>query len=560
MDITNIDINYIEIFWSAYVSAKFVFDVDPIEALPSKKKKIRKWVMKNHIDESELPKKVLSFIDKSRTDNEFVEFLFECHKYIVEHGTWKQQLFDKASNDFCEDVKKAFQSLLVTTLYSGNIKVEQGRITMTVDTSDIYERKIVLHTSHENPIGNYDAYHFNNGQLIKNDNGYRLICEGENQENKTVVPTNIFFDNATVDIKVYRADRGRFDESPWETLSLTAMRILEKENLGEEYFNEKERDLIHLLRDISGLLVWFPVGDGIYTNFTYLKKYVKKHDLNHILPLIEKVVSHSKNKSRALVTAVRRLNNKLNEACCEPLWREIYELICLSQEGYPDRSASYEMTEIYDARKRIENTLHGLGYEGVYPDFRKKGSLKGLKVVSSYDQSYFVAREKDVEYFIKCIEEFNEEIFNVQFLCGTAFLKRNEVAKDVYSCCFNVKGRRLFKTMTMYDDDIFSADEFARVAAKKAECEKLTKKERDVSHTFDPSWKFFYAFVLVAGGLFGAFMTAGFFLITSLLTLLFVGFEGLTVILAVPWWKIFVFCLVSFGGLMGIFEIIVRLK
>ena len=107
MDISKLDINHIELFGLAYSVARDVFDVEPIRATEKNQRRIRKWVNKTYLDDNDLPKKILAFIDDSKTDSEFIEFLAECSKHIEEHGSWKKQLFEKVAIDFSEDVRKA---------------------------------------------------------------------------------------------------------------------------------------------------------------------------------------------------------------------------------------------------------------------------------------------------------------------------------------------------------------------------------------------------------------------------------------------------------------------
>ena len=81
MDISKLDINHIELFGLAYSVAREVFDVEPIKATEKIQRKIRKWVNKTYVDGDDLPKKVLNFIDDSKSDSEFIKFLAECSKH-----------------------------------------------------------------------------------------------------------------------------------------------------------------------------------------------------------------------------------------------------------------------------------------------------------------------------------------------------------------------------------------------------------------------------------------------------------------------------------------------
>ena len=136
MDISKLDINHIELFGLAYSVAREVFDVEPIKATEKIQRKIRKWVNKTYVDGNNLSKKVLNFIDDSKSNFEFIEFLAECSKHIEEHGTWKKQLFEKVAIDFSEDVKKAFIHLFETMQYCETVKKQEDKIIFTLDETD----------------------------------------------------------------------------------------------------------------------------------------------------------------------------------------------------------------------------------------------------------------------------------------------------------------------------------------------------------------------------------------------------------------------------------------
>ena len=554
MDISKLDINHIELFGLAYSVAREVFDVEPIKATEKIQRKIRKWVNKTYVDGDDLPKKVLAFIDDSKTDSEFIEFLAECSKHIEEHGTWKKQLFEKVAIDFSEDVNKAFIHLFETMQYCETVKKQEDKIILTLDETDSYKRKLILHTSEENFIDNFDLIGFNDAQIVKEENGYKLICVAENFEAETSVPIGIFFDQATTEIDVYRADRRDFNDNPWESLAFMASDILEKDYLGAKLFNQKEKDLMPLLKELRALSVWAPLYDEETPDFEILKQYLQKHDAIHLVPLIDKAGKREKGK---LVNPLlfSRLTSKLNETSCESLWRELYELVVETQEGYTDKILSYNQTKLNEIRLQIEKKFHNLGYEGRYPTFSKKGAIKGIRLEESYNQSYFVGAEKNVEHIIECREFFNCDVLNIQFICGTALLKKGESITDIYSCCFNKKGRRLFKKICWDSEDTDVLEQFITIAAKKAECTKLNKKEKELLGNGTVSWQYFVSMFIFAGGLFAVLMTAAIFLILSLVDAIFLGVSDIpNMIKEMPWWLFFAISFVGFGGAMAIVD------
>ena len=51
MNISDIDINFIEIFALSYTAASDIFEVDPVTASSKMKRKIRKWIDKIYVSE-----------------------------------------------------------------------------------------------------------------------------------------------------------------------------------------------------------------------------------------------------------------------------------------------------------------------------------------------------------------------------------------------------------------------------------------------------------------------------------------------------------------------------
>lgn len=559
MDISKIDLNFIEIFSLIYYVAKDIFEVEPIEASEKKQKKIRKWANKNYIKDEEFPKKVLKFIDDTKSDAEFIAFLKECFDYIEEKGSWKKQLFEKATTEFSSEVKKAFLELFEFG-DNGCVKQEEGKIVFTVYETYAYKRELILHTKEENFISDSDTFNFADAQILRDENGYRLVCCVEDLNDEVLRPINIFFTDATVNIEVFRATERAFDGYPWEHLASIAYDILDKYSLGDKYLNSKEKDLIPLLKELKVLSVWAPLYEEECPDFEILKEYVKKQNLTHLIPLFDKAVSNF-SSGNANIRHFVSLVNTLNEAVCEPLWREVHAILSDSQQGYTKRESKQD-NSLQQAREIIEKRLHSLGYEGEYPKFYKNGNMKGVHLEESYNLSYFVGPEKNVKYIIECIEDTRYGMLQIQFLCGTAFLNKGKNVTDVYSCGFNAKGKRFFKTLLIDADELDRLEELTATAAKKAECIKLSKAEKSISNENGPiNWREFMSIFFIMGGLFAVMMTAAIFLICCIVTWIAVGINEIPeMITQMPWWLLFLIGFVGVGGAMAIIETMVRRK
>lgn len=493
------------------------------------------------------------FFDDSKTDLEVIEFMDECFNYVKEHGTKKGQLLRKAIAEFSDDVKKAFLQLFETVVFCEEVKQEAGKLIFTLDEAGSYKWKLILYTDDiGSQGGKFGVLNFQDAQIIKKDNGYRLICREENYEQDTEKIENIFFDKAVTEIDIFRADK-RFDSNPWETLSMIAIDILYKEDLGEEYLNQKERELIPLLKVLRGLSELAPLYEEEKSDFEILKRYAQDYRASHLIKLIDKI-EECYQESTKRYRLLAKLRYKLNESVCEPLWRRLYELLSDSQEGYEERPSLNSDSKLQEMRAKIQEQLHSLGYEGEYPVFLKTGAMKGIHLEESYNLSYFVGMEKNVKYVIKCMEDNTFEQVQIQFLCGTAFLKKNEEITDIYSLSFNAKGRRLLKTVYFQDEDLEALEQIVTIAAKKAECIRLNKTEKQAYYgkaAFE--WQNFILTFLVLGGMFAILMTLAALLFCCLATIVTLGIKEIPdMILHMPWWLFFNIAYIGFGGTMAI--------
>lgn len=559
MDISILDLNDIELFHLAYIVSKDVFTCDPKEASPRTQKRIRKWVNQIYVADKPLPQTVMNFIDDSKSDGEFIAFMAACADYMEVHIAEEKQLFEEVTANFTADVKKAFLHLFAAKVFDDDFELSENKLTFSLDSCGSYSRRLILHTSQDDMLKKVYFFDFSDAQILKDEDGYQLICTADKADEGDSVPISIHFDGATTEINLYRADRRSFCDTPWETLACIASEILDKEYLGSEYLNEKEQALIPLLRELRALSLWAPITEEV-PSFELLKQYIRKHNLPRLIPLLEKYAVKKKGHSiRPLLFS--NLSNKFNAAACEGLWRELYALVADTQDGYADAADAYSKRKRNRYKREIEESFHNLGYEGSYPTFCKKGSVKGFRTEESYGQSYFIGREKNVTFIVHCQEHMDGDVLNIQFLCGTALLKRNEAIEDIYSCTFGKNGRRLFKLFSWSPESAGTPAQYAAIAAKRAECTKLSKDERKMLDCGMSFWSYFFFTCIFAGGLFATLMTAAAFLILCLVTAIEVGLGGIPEMLReMPWLFIFIFCFFGFGVSMAIIDTKAKMK
>ncbi len=546
MDLSKIDSNFIDLFNIAYTVAGNVFEVEPSEATARLQKKIRKWATKNYLKGETFPKYVEEKIAKTVADTDFIAFLKACHNHVEEKGTHQRQLFDKFSADLSEEVRHALWSLIEEKWFYGCIRTVGANAELEVDSGYSYTRTLTLINASCIPE-KYDGISFEDASLINQDGEYRLsgtaFLYDEESEDDIVFPFALRFTDATVRVELHRADKWIFDPKPWEHLVTIASSIYEKTYLPGDYLNEREKALLPLLKELKRLSFWEDKDEATIT-FPLLRGYFEKHDGRELLPHLE---------AFSISRVDDKLLEKLNRKKYEPLWRELFELVAASQEGYPAETCTTERWA--ELRACVQEKLEARGYSGQYPDFIKHGAVRGARLaLDAEGRSYFVCGEKNVTFYIHCQEIFDEDRRAIEFSCGTALLRKHETAEDSHACRFAAKGRRFYRSFLYEDpaeretDDLLES--MVDIAAKRAELRRLTKQERALldNGVISSLWVFWRSF-LIFGGLFTAIFIPLMMVFGSLLLWIDGAPEA---IFDAPWWLMALISWVGVGGGMGL--------
>ncbi len=555
----------VDLLVSSYTTSKEVFGVDPIKADPRKQNKIRRWIQKTYLKGETFPEEIAKHIRKNVSDSDFFAFLNTCHEQIRQNEIWAKQRFEQFSFALPEEVKETLWKIIHGDIYTYGFCIANGEIALCFECSSAMRRCLVFKNASGVPTERVDSLSFQDGSLVKQGDEYCLIGEAENFENDKTTPVSLRFTDIELQTEIYRADACVFHNTPWNHLCQIASDIVDKGSLSGEPYNEKEKSLLPLLTEISKLLYWH--NDHSY-NLSLFKLQVKQFGYDKVLSLIEQFEKAAHNdKKRCAIN--RKLIATLNQTTYEPLWRHIYDAIVKSQEEYPTRTdALCSDKQLQQIRTDIQAHMEANGFTGTYPDFVKFGEMRGIHLEDSYDITYFVGFEKHAVYHIHCTEEvFLDGSLMIQFLCGTALLRKDETADDVYSCLFNAKGRRLYHDAEYHadkDEEVKPNDLtlHVNIAAKLAQRIKLTKEERREHIGFDQPYVLLFTLVLLVMGLpFGFFMTLGFMLMAVLAALIVGQPETiLTLLTDIPWWAIFLLSWGLFGGLMGIVTIFAKRK
>ena len=327
-------------------------------------------------------------------------------------------------------------------------------------------------------------------------------------------------------------------------LSVAAEYILRKQTLDFDIINEREADIMPLLSELADLIR----GERRMEAYPELEKILSAHNEKRALKIIKKVRGGKKRK----YNAITKLTYCLTSAKNETIWRDIYTKIYNSQKDYPCFDDIVYPKKKYDEfKRRADDKMRKLGYEGQYPDYTKSGGIKGVHFVSANSGSGLVFPSDDVSFFIKCFTFFDdcgELVTNVY--SGFAVNTKNRRADDIFSCMFYGGG-----AMTKVEAENKKA---LTIAAKFAECQKLTKEEKKYVN-YRVRVGAIVILCMTVGGLWSALFNLVFIPLFFLMVKL-MGDETTfsEFINDMPIFQMFLFGWIGFGGLMSLFMIFFR--
>ena len=573
IDIAKISGEHISKLAGAYLHAAFVFGAEPIEASKVKQQKIRKWIINQYIElVHELPEKANIFSSEN-SDKDVLLFLKECVDLGKSKAKEKENKFEVDFTVVDEAAKSALKKLLELEFWP-KIKVVGDDIKIITDDTPAFRRILTLKNADAVPMGKEGYYCQNLGMVLKKEQN-RFCFYGELQDpvEELAIPFALTFENAEAEVEIYNScNNMTFLENPWDLLRTISFEIGIKADLPGDYCNAKEKELLPLVKEIVALEYWIELPEQEFFSFGELKRLSQKYSYSKVERLLGNLET-IKPSNNSFYKTVKKLIAILCKKHCEPLWREIYNKIVESQAEYPNKVDSLCDKELLMiVRNDIQTLMESKGYVGIYPDFVNDGSLNGIHLEHSYNMTYFLGMEKKAQYYIHCSESFEEnDYLTIQFICGTAFLKKDEEEKeiDIYHCLFNAKGRRLFHIVQHYiplqDEENTKADDLetsVTIAVKKAECIKLTKAEqKEYYGKMIPGWGLFWWVFLIGGGMFGIAMTLIMMLLCIITTAVFGLFADIPEMLkTMPWGLLLAIGWIGFGGAMGIIEVLVHRK
>lgn len=471
--------------------------------------------------------------------------------------------------NFPKDVRDTLQKVLTESVYCTHIPVKDGNAFLSVEDGAYYRRTLILKKVSGIPSGTFDYLAFYEDSLEKEGDCYKLKGEYEDFHTEESSSFTISFCEAEVSIQTFRSDAPLFEETPWLILQSMATGILDKCFLPGDYLNEKEKECLPLIAEISKLTYWAVIPEE-YNNssFPLLTSLFKEHGCNKIVAILEKLETvYEEERKRAPL--IQKFTNQINQGKYEFLWRELYEKLWETGTSYPEKADFYpEQNQLENLRIDIQAMMESHGYLGTYPDFVKEGSFRGFHVAESYDFSYFIGPTKRAVYHVHCSENFFNEGFRVEFICGTELLRKGEEKGDIFSCHFNDNAHHLLHHVSYEGDFVNDEGEWesqdlatrVQVAVKLTELMKLTKKEKEEIGYLDiPGFKIFLSVFLLMGGMYGICMTVAFMLIGVISCLLVGQPETIPALFTdMPWWILLAIAWVGFGGAMGVVTVLAK--
>lgn len=361
------------------------------------------------------------------------------------------------------------------------------------------ERYIVLRNAHiDEPFVSFNDHI----ELSKTEDGYLLeILEAGSE------PFSVSFSHAEKRLFARHA-AGAADsflhpvDTPWAFLAYYALGIAE--HIREGIANERELALCDIAK--------------------YLADEQSKQIPEAFLEL-----AHRHGAERAVEKYAdkrQKLFRELSKQYYEPMWRELFEAFEASQKGLPQEWELYATPERFEEHKKfVTERMSAYGFEGEYPHFCKRASLRRLILKNPFG----VAFAKHASYHVYCSAAWHgeERCISEKYLCGTVFRKSAEEETDIWSCLFNRRGKTNFETVFTYSHNHDNVEQeralMASAAVKCAELKSLKRKERKFKQGLKkPLWLLPFG-GWIMGLLFGLGFLLLFTFVPLLVSLIFTG-------------------------------------
>lgn len=549
----NININereIINLFGNAYEIARDIFDVEPVNSSAKDKKQIRKWICKNYPVYETFP-----FVNKHTDDSSVIDLIYGLYKNFNKKKEEPKRFFYSVTDFFSDDVISAFLDLIDYGCIYSNFIQSESTIKIHIDNCAAYSRVLTLIDCEALDFGKYNCIDFSGSTFTKNDEHFIITATLENFDTETSQPIVFKFKNAKIEVVSYNATETTtpFFGSPFGMLSMISSEIIEKNKISSDNLNQKEKDLLPLLEEISDLSVY---DDFKRKTYPLIKELATKIAPSKFVELVEEL-ENAIAQYEKLSNILDKIHRETQKPEYEPLWRKLNNLIADSQNEHPQKAdALLPKDYINKLRTEITSLMHQNGYIGNYPDFSKVTDLKSIRTADCHGEPFTIFNEKNAKLYIRCIEDVSATgKISILFLTGTALNKKDVKTIDAYSCLFYKKGKLFNNSVSWNDSDEseFSIQQIVNIAFKKAELKTLTKEERKADVSLgNGCLPLFLVMGVAFGGLFTIFFAIFMFFFVWIIEDLN---SALEIVKIAPWWL----CFLASGGLFGIAMFLISL-
>ena len=260
-----------------------------------------------------------------------------------------------------------------------------------------------------------------------------------------------------------------------DTFSALCADIVRKAQSCPDLTNEKELSLVPLCME-AVRLGGNRLPDDASSGFPLISALARDHGAEDIVPLIEQL----ENAGESLKRRRQKLTLRLFDAKYEPFVRALFEKVCDTQKGYPQKRPISE-----DRIRIVTDRLHDAGFAGEYPLFSKRGAVSGSSFETGIDGKRHKVEGGDAVVFVCCFGSVIDGF--PAFMSGTCVTAEGGSQDvDLISCFFKDKNRRICRiTELNITKDIQTDDSvlirLTDIAAKRAELKKLDKEEVDLT-------------------------------------------------------------------------------
>ena len=273
--------------------------------------------------------------------------------------------------------------------------------------------------------------------------------------------------------------------------------IVRKAHSCRELINEKELAVVPLCKELCRLHGYPLSADGRESDpsegFPLLSALAREHGAEDIIPLLEAAGRACKelndaaghaaaSASKNYDAAYGRLARRLLDCRYEPFMRALFERIYDTQKDYPRK---YVLSD--EHINTVTETLRALGYQGEYPLFSRRGTVKRSVFETGIDGRRHTVKGGDAVSFVFCAggayytSEDHAESY-ASFISATRVFSHGESRDaDLFSCFFLDKNRRICRETSGDPYEILDGKPLivglTEAAAKRAELKKLSKAE-----------------------------------------------------------------------------------